>query len=98
MCCGWRKKEGRGRNRSKNDGWGSGRRIEGVEEEARVMFEGVAMVKYAMKFPGDASQSNLVKGATAAPKAKFEFDCGTVRRTETSYAWSATSGGRRASP
>ena len=59
MYCGWRKNEGRGRTRSRNDGWDGGRRREGVEDEARVWFEGVAMVKYVMKLPEDGSQSGL---------------------------------------
>lgn len=45
VCCGWRRKEGTGTNRSRKEGWGCGRRREGVEDAARVLFEGVAIVK-----------------------------------------------------
>jgi hypothetical protein len=45
VCWGWRRNEGSGRSRSKKDGWGGGRRREGVEDEAIVSFKEVAMVK-----------------------------------------------------
>ena len=45
VCVGWRRKGGSGRTRSRNDGRGGGRRREGVEDEARVLFEGVTMVR-----------------------------------------------------
>lgn len=45
VCCGGRRKEGRGRKRSRKDGWGGEGSREGMEDEARVLFEGVTMDK-----------------------------------------------------
>ena len=45
VCCGRRRNEGRGMNRTRKEGWGCGRRREGVEDDARVLFEAVATVK-----------------------------------------------------
>ena len=65
VCCGWRKNEGSGRNRSKNDGSGGTRRREGVEDEVSVLFDEVPMVKYVMKLPAETSQSGLCARARA---------------------------------